>query len=102
MPTFASVVCECFVDELGPLLKEGTEAEMLGVVGLNAVVRDARSGVKLSAGVDVHEGGAFCHVEDVRHPEFLQTHRVLSYKPAGHTERRIDDSLCGDATPPVM
>lgn len=74
-------MCESLVDEVSPLLKEGTEVELLGVVGLDAVVRDARAGVELHAGVDVHEGGSLRHVEDVRHSEFLQTHCILGYEP---------------------
>lgn len=71
------------VDEVGPLLKEGTQVELLRVVGPDAVVGDARAGVELLAGVDVHEGGALRHVEDVRHAQFLQAHGVLGHKPAG-------------------
>lgn len=72
-----------FVDKISPLLKEGTEVELVGVVGPDAVVRDARPGVELCTGVDVHEGGAFRHVEDVRHAEFLQAHCVLGHEPGG-------------------
>lgn len=79
-------MCEGLVDKLRPLLEEGTQLELLRVVGLDAVVRDARAGVEVHAGVDVHEGGALRHVEDVRHPEFLQAHRVLGDKPAGRAE----------------
>lgn len=80
-PTFAVVVRQGLLDEIGPLLEEGPEVEVLRVVGLDAVVRDARAGVELHAGVDVHEGGALCHVEDVRHPELLQTHRIVGHEP---------------------
>lgn len=79
--TFSIVVCKGLVDKISPLLKEGTEVELLGVVGLDAVVRDARAGVELRTGVDVHEGGSLRHVEDVRHSKFLQTHCILCYKP---------------------
>lgn len=79
-------MCEGLVDKLRPLLEEGTQLELLRVVGLDAVVRDARAGVEVHAGVDVHEGGALRHVEDVRHPEFLQAHRVLGDKPGGGVE----------------
>lgn len=74
-------MCESLVNEVSPLLKEGTQVELLGVVGLDTVVRDARAGVEIHTGVDVHEGRALCHVEDVRHPEFLQAHCILGYKP---------------------
>lgn len=80
-PTFAVIVCEGLVDKISPLLEEGTEVELLRVVGLHAVVRDARAGVEIHTGVDVHEGGALGHVEDVRHPQLLQTHCILGYEP---------------------
>lgn len=83
--TFAVVVRQGLVHEVGALLKEGTEVELLGVVGLDPAVRDARAGVEIHAGVDVHEGGALGHVEDVRHAEFLQTHDVLGHEPAGYS-----------------
>lgn len=76
-------MCEGLVDEVRPLLKEGTQVELLGVVGLDTVVRDARAGVEIHAGVDVHEGGSLRHVEDVRHPELLQTHCILGHEPVG-------------------
>lgn len=81
--TFAVIVCEGLGNKLRPLLEEGTQLELLRVVGLDAVVRDARASVEVHAGVDVHEGGALRHVEDVRHPEFLQAHCVLGDKPGG-------------------
>lgn len=74
-------MCKSFVDKVSSLLEEGTEVELLRVVGSDAVVRDARAGVELRRRVDVHEGGAFRHVEDVRHSEFLQAHRVVGDKP---------------------
>ena len=69
------------VDKIRPLLEEGTEVELLGVVSLDAVVRDARAGVEVRAGVDVHEGRALRHVEHVRHPELLQAHGILGHEP---------------------
>lgn len=74
-------MCEGLVDKLRPLLEEGTQLKLLRVIGRNAVVCDARASIEVHAGVDVHEGGALCHVEDVSHPEFLQPHRVLGNKP---------------------
>lgn len=74
------------VNKVGPLLKEGTQVELLRVVAPDAVVRDARAGVEILAGVDVHEGGALRHVEDVRHAQFLQAHRVLGDEPGGEGE----------------
>lgn len=79
--TFAVIVCQGLVDKLRPLLKEGTQLKLLGVVGLDAVVRDARASVEVHTGVDVHEGGSLGHVEDVRHPEFLQAHCILGDEP---------------------
>lgn len=95
--TFAVVVCEGLVDEVGPLLKEGTQVEPLGVVGLDAVVRDARAGVEIHTGVDVHERGALRHVEDVRHPEFLQAHCILGYEPEKvkiRSRQQVADVCC--------
>ena len=86
-PTFAVVVCEGLVDKISPLLEEGTEVELLRVIGLDAVVRDARAGVEIHTGVDVHEGGALRHVEDVRHSEFLQTHCILGHEPRKTAEK---------------
>lgn len=76
-------MCEGLVDKVRPLLKEGTQVELLGVVGLDTVVRDARAGVEIHAGVDVHEGGSLRHVEDVCHPELLQTHCILGHEAGG-------------------
>lgn len=89
--TFAIVVCEGLVDKLRPLLEEGTQLKLLRVVGLDAVVRDACASVEVHAGVDVHEGGALRHVEDVRHPEFLQAHGVLGHEPGeGSKVERVE------------
>lgn len=74
---------EGLVDKVSPLVKEGTQVELLRVIGLDAVVRDARAGVEVHTGVDVHEGGSLRHVEDVRHSELLQTHCILGYETGG-------------------
>lgn len=54
---------------------------MLCVIGLDAVVHDARAGVEVHTGIDMHEGGALRHIEDVRHAKLLQTHCILGYEP---------------------
>lgn len=60
--TFAVIVCEGLVDKLRPLLEEGTQLKLLRVVGLDAVVCDARASIEVHTGVDMHEGGALRHV----------------------------------------
>lgn len=79
--TFSIIVCEGLVNKLRPLFEEGTQVELLCVVGLDTMVRDARASVEIHTGVDVHERGALCHVEDMRHPKFLQAHCILGNKP---------------------
>lgn len=79
--TFSIIVCEGLVNKLRPLFEEGTQVELLCVVGLDTMVRDARASVEIHTGVDVHERGALCHVEDMRYPKFLQAHCILGNKP---------------------
>lgn len=87
---------------------------MVGVAGCHAVVDDARAGVELGVGVDVHEGVPLSRVEDVGDALPLQAHRIHRHKPAsdwwaqhiharefighilgdvaGNTQRRLDGS----------
>lgn len=55
------------------------------------MVRNACPGIKLGAGVDVHEGGALGHIQDVSHSEFLKAHGVLGYKPEHNKKKGISE-----------
>lgn len=78
--TFSIFVCQSLLDKVSCLFKVNADVEVVCVAGRYAVVDDARAGVELGAGIDVHEGVSLCGVQDVGDAEALQAHHVRRHK----------------------
>lgn len=79
--TFPVLGRQRLLDELCSFFKVNADVKVVGVAGRHAVVHDARAGVELGAGVDVHEGVPFSRVQDVGDADALQAHHVCRHKP---------------------
>lgn len=55
-------MCQRLIYEVCCFLEERADVELLGVIGLYAVVRDPGSCVELCVGVDVHKRVSLCNI----------------------------------------
>lgn len=86
-------MCQSLIDEVSCFLKEGTDVELLSVIGLYAVVRDPSSCVELHAGVHMHERVSLCDIQYVCHTQPLQTHHILGHKPGEQKQSTCETHL---------
>lgn len=84
--TFSIFVCQRLLDKVCCLFEVNADVEVVSVAGRYSVVDDARAGVVLSAGVNVHEGVSLRGVQDVGDAQTLQAHQVRCHKPAQDKE----------------
>lgn len=86
-PTFKG---QCFSDEVSGLLEEHADVVVVGVVGGDAMVDDARAAVELCVCVDVHEGVPLGRIQDVSDAQAFQTQHVTGHKRVPHEDPRVD------------
>lgn len=80
--TFSIFERQRLLDEVRRLLKVHADVEVVRVAGWYAVVDDARAGIEVDIGVDVHEGVSLRGIQDVGDALPLETHHVHRHKPA--------------------
>lgn len=86
-------MCHSLINEVCRFLKEGTDVELLSVIGLYAVVCDPSSGVELGIGVHMHKRVSLCDIQYVCHTQPLQTHHILGHKPGEQKQSTCESHL---------